>query len=459
MCKRNNKMKRSYFIIMSLLMATNVFAQKGVEDGSRYGHGQDSIKCLENISIYTEYVKSGNYADAYKSWKEVFTDAPLAQMGTYTNGVKILSDLYQKETDPAKKETYSNELMQVYEQRLKYLPELNKLVQTQVKEFDVKGAYAHDYISYTTKLDLDKAYKLLRESVDLGKGENRYLVFGDLMKISTAKFAKDANHRENMIQDYLDCSTYINDVIAGIKDNDALLEASRKTKDNIDAYFVKSGAADCDNLQAIYGPGIEQNKTNLEYLNKVISIMDMLKCTSSDAYFTAAEYSYTISPSSKAAQSLGVLYYSKRQDTAKALEYFNQAIELEEDPSLKSEYYYRTAVILNSLGQRNQSKSYFQKAISLNPNFGEPYIQLAQLYASSHEWCDEPALNQCTFYVVLDKLQTAKRVDPSVAEEADKLIKTYSEYTPKIEDLFMLSIKKGDKVEVKGWINETTTVR
>ena len=121
-------------------MATSAFAQKGVEDGSRYGHGQDSIKCLENISIYSEFVKTGNYADAYKSWKEVFTDAPLAQMATYTNGVKILKDMYQKETDPAKKEAYVNELMQVYEQRLKYLPELNKFYQNQVTEYEVMGA-------------------------------------------------------------------------------------------------------------------------------------------------------------------------------------------------------------------------------------------------------------------------------------------------------------------------------
>lgn len=454
-------MKRSCFIILSLLMATSAFAQKGVEDGSRYGHGQDSIKCLENISIYSEFVKTGNYADAYKSWKEVFTDAPLAQMVTYTNGVKILKDMYQKETDPAKKEAYSSELMQVYEQRLKYLPELNKFYQNQVPEYEVMGAYAHDYISpsYNNKIDLNKAYKLLRQSVDLGKGNNQYFVFGDLMKISSTKLTKDPTHRDAFIQDYLDCSTYINTVIAGISDNEALLNAAKTTKENIDAYFVKSGAADCESLQAIYGPKIEDNKTNLEYLNKVVSIMSTLECTSSDAYFAAAEYSYNIAPSSKSAQSLGILYYKKRNDTNKALEYFRQAIDLEEDPSVKADYYYMAAVFLQELGQRNQSKSYLQSAISLNPNYGEPYILLAQLYANDHEWCDEPALNQCTFFVVLDKLQTAKRVDPSVAEKADGLIKNYSQYTPKIEDLFMLSIKKGDKVEVKGWINETTTVR
>ena len=87
-------MKKSTFLIMSLMMTTAAFAQKGVEDGSRYGHGEDSIECLRNISIYTEYVKTENYLEAYNGgWKDVFRDAPLAQSSTYTNGVKILRSL------------------------------------------------------------------------------------------------------------------------------------------------------------------------------------------------------------------------------------------------------------------------------------------------------------------------------------------------------------------------------
>ena len=39
---------------------------------------------------------------------------------------------------------------------------------------------------------------------------------------------------------------------------------------------------------------------------------------------------------------------------------------------------------------------------------------------------DEPALNKCTYFAVIDKLQRAKQVDPSVAEEANKLIGRYS---------------------------------
>ena len=84
------------------LSATAVFAQKGVEDGSRFGHGQDSLNCLQNISIYTEYVKTNNFKDAFTPWKAVFDEAPLAQVGTYTNGAKILRALIATEKDGAK---------------------------------------------------------------------------------------------------------------------------------------------------------------------------------------------------------------------------------------------------------------------------------------------------------------------------------------------------------------------
>jgi hypothetical protein len=56
-------------------------------------------------------------------------------------------------------------------------------------------------------------------------------------------------------------------------------------------------------------------------------------------------------------------------------------------------------------------------------------------------------------------LQRDKSVDPSCAEEADKLIRTYAGYTPKDEDLFFIGLKKGDAVTIGGWIGETTTIR
>lgn len=45
------KMKMFTMLAALSLSATAVFAQKGVEDGSRFGHGEDSLRCLQNEEL------------------------------------------------------------------------------------------------------------------------------------------------------------------------------------------------------------------------------------------------------------------------------------------------------------------------------------------------------------------------------------------------------------------------
>ena len=265
-------------------------------------------------------------------------------------------------------------------------------------------------------------------------------------------------YREALIQDYLDCSSYIDEVIA-MQTDEKRLEAAVKTKENIDGHFVKSGAADCESLQNIYGPKIENKKDDLEYLNKVVKIMSIFKCESSDAYFAAAEYAHGLQPSVQTAISLGNLYVKQREDLDKALEYYNQAIEMDDDKMSLADTYYKMANIYFSNKKYDSSRSCLQKCLANNPNKGEAYIQMANLYAVNYEWTKEDALNRCSYYAVIDKLEQAKRVDPSVADKANDLIKKYKEQTPQVDALFMLGYKPGDQVEIKGWIKETVTIR
>ena len=60
----------------------------------------------------------------------VFTEAPLAQVSTYTNGAKILRALIASSKDAAQQKKYLDELMAVHDQRIKYLDGLNQLVKT-----------------------------------------------------------------------------------------------------------------------------------------------------------------------------------------------------------------------------------------------------------------------------------------------------------------------------------------
>ena len=450
------KMKMVTALFALSLSATAVFAQKGVEDGSRFGHGQDSLNCLQNISVYTEYVKTNNFKDAYTPWKAVFEEAPLAQVGTYTNGAKILRYLIANEKDGAKQKEYFDLLMKVHDQRIQYLDGLNRLTRTPTSKGDIMGTKAHDYFSLGGQ-DMNEAYKMFAEAVAAEQHNLPYYVLMEFVDISARKVKEDANHKEQFVQDYIVASGYANEAF-----NAAKKESAKKNyqtaKDNIEAFFINSGAATCDNLQTIYAPKVEENKDNVEYLKSVIAVMQKLGCKEAEAYFAASEYAHAIEPTAATAFGCGVMYY-KKGDMDKSIQYITSAIELEQDPIQKADYCFTVAQILFGNKQLSKAREYARKAIENNGQYGKPYILIAQMYATSPNWSDEGALNKCTYFAVIDKLQKAKSVDPSVAEEADKLIRTYAGYTPKDEDLFFIGLKKGNAVTIGGWIGETTTIR
>ena len=455
-------MKIRALIAAFALTSSFAMAQKGVEDGSRFGHGQDSIDCLNNISLYSENLKTKNYTEAYTYWQKVFADAPVSRHSLYTDGVTILKSLIAGTKDLELRKNYADEMMKVYDQQLQYLDKLNSLRKTPWTDYFVKGEKAHNYITYYPRMDHNVAYDMLAEVVNQARDKNQYYIIGDYMKISLAKFKGDETHREQFIQDYLTSAEYIASIADKAQNastpNPKLIEAVLKIKDNVDGYFINSGAAECSQLEAIYAPKVEENKDNLEYLRKVVSVMAMLNCTESETYYNASEYAHHIAPT--AATAAGCAYrYLKRGDMNKSIEYFDQAIELDTTAVSQAEYCYKVAVILNSDRQLSKAKSYITKAISLNSNKGAYYILLANIYAAAPSWNSEPLLDKCKYFVVLDRLYQAKRVDESVAEEANKLIAAYSTHTPSIQDLFFIGKKEGEKVHVGGLINETTTIR
>ena len=474
---------KKLFLAFIALVAMTANAQNGVSNPYRFGQGEDSTRCIQSISIMNTNVKNKDYKVAYDAWKVLFDEFPVARVDTYTNGIKILNDFIAKEADPAKKEEYIDMLMAVYDQQIKYLDQLQEITKTKLSEGQILGRKAIDLLKYRKDSPVEEVYEMLAKSVAIEQGQSEYVVTELFMKYSGLKYKNDQSHGEQIIEDYLNASVYIVDVLDKYHDNiekclqkyaeegdpkdsinagkySKMIDASRVAKSNIDAYFINSGAASCEDLDRIYAPLIEENKGNIEYLNKVITVMAMLRCTNQDAYLAASEYAFEIdpNPTSKAAMGCGYRYF-KKGEIEKAMEYFDRAIELEASVTNKSELCYKVADIYYNLNKYGKARSYAQKALALNSKYGAPHIVIAQCYAATSNWSDDNTLNNCTYYLCIDRLERAKSVDPSVKRDADKLIAAYKKYTPSNEELFMKGYKVGEKVTIGGWINETTTIR
>ena len=81
-------------------------------------------------------------------------------------------------------------------------------------------------------------------------------------------------------------------------------------------------------------------------------------------------------------------------------------------------------------------------------------------YAAAKGIYDDPVLSKSVFWVAVDRLNKAKQVDPSLAEDVDKLIATYVRHFPSKEDIFFKpELSNGKSFYVGGWIGETTICR
>ena len=81
------------------------------------------------------------------------------------------------------------------------------------------------------------------------------------------------------------------------------------------------------------------------------------------------------------------------------------------------------------------------EALKINPNNGQALLLIGKAYAFYSPSYGADAFDHASvFWAAVDKFARAKQVDPSVAEEADKLISTYSPHFPNKEEAFFRSV-------------------
>lgn len=438
--------------------SVGAYAQKGVDNGTKFGSGEDSIRCITNISLFIPYAKAGSFADALAPWKVAYEECPAATKDIYLYGVRIKGWEIAQEKDAAKRAVLLDELMDVYDKRVKYFGNDRRYG----KDWIVSRK-AQNYMQVAReKADHKLLYGWLKEIMDEFGTECEALGASLFMFASNNMLKVDPNFKEQYIADYLQTTALFDDQLDEAKSTSdkKAIDMLTTLKSSVDNGFATSGAADCETLQNMYAAKVEENKDNLDFLEKTIALLRKVHCQEIEAYFTASGYVYKKEKTADAAIGLGKQAL-KKGDTEVAMTYFEEAATMEEDPLVKSDLYYMMAVIIQDQKQYSKARQYCQKAIESNPNSGSPYILIGQMYAATaNSVSKDPILRRTAYYAAVDKLLRAVSVDPECAEEANKLISIYSKHYPSVEDVFMHpDLDKGKGYTVGGWIGERVTIR
>lgn len=438
-------MKKTATVILLLVTIGVVYAQKGIDDGSIYEHGQDSINCLRNKSLYGEYYKQGDYKTAYPFWREVFNYCPKASKNTYIHGIKIVEYMLENATSDAEKEAYIDTLMQVYDQRIQYFGQRGYVLQR-------KGV---DMLKYrrTNISDIQEGYQILKEGIELQQVKAKASAIATFMTAAITLYDNGTISDATLINNYMS--------ISGIIDQKQARSASgqlEQVKSVIDDNIIKTGVLSCEKVVEIYRPKFEATPNDETLLLKITETLDKLECTQQPFYYTIATKLYSIKPTVTAAVALAQIALSNNQ-TYEAINYFTEAIEKESNEANKADYYYGLAVAQNKAGHKSDARANALKAAGIKTNWGAPYILIGKMYIDSKTNCAGISLPGAVYWLAVDYFNKAQHTEPAITETAEKLIETYSAYFPNKEEAFFHEIHEGDSYTVGCWINEDTKAR
>ncbi|MGE5355244.1 MAG: hypothetical protein ACM3PT_03330 [Deltaproteobacteria bacterium] len=421
----------------------------------------DPTEIMAEFTNYRNFLKINDYSQAYELWTKAFYRAPGGNGKIryhFDDGIKIFRHFYENEPDTLKKKRWIDSIDQVYLIRLGCFAE----------EATVAGRRAFDYYyGFSNFKHPDTIYNLFRKAVEINKEKSDYFVINPFSKILIERFeAKKTDTAEaklyaNLLLDAIkygsanckgnECKSWdvIKDYAPYLLETFEQIEGFYSPefyKEKYLAYYKKNGN-DCDTVDLVYRKLVWGGCDM-----KDPTFADIIKDRNSRCYIAPPEPG----PLTKAFE-----FYNNGK-YQKAINSFEDFIDKTDDNEKKAKYSLLIAKIYyGDIRNFPLSRKYALKAAGYKSGWGDPYILIGKLYASSGPLCGPGTGwdSQIVTWPAIDKFEYAKKIDNKVATEANKLIRNYEKYMPDKEELHSRMIKEGQVFKVGCWINETTTIR
>lgn len=443
----------------------------GVLMGTGALQAQANQDCATTAALAYSDAKAKNYDAAWPRIESLRQDCPSYHIATYQYGERILKDRLEKAPEGEKK-SVAQELINLYKERLQHFPaktdegkinaDIAQLMydtkigttEEQFQAFD--RAFKADPDSLNAK-SLYTYFYLLVELQDAGKKDLQEVF--DMYDVVTAKLEEQENETAEGL------ARLIEKQDAGEELTDKEQKRLNAYEINLKAYSAVKGSinaklgerADCDNLIPLYSKDFEQNKNDVEWLKRVNNRLSSKDCTEDPLFVQVSEALHQLEPSASSAYSLGQLAEANGNQ-AKALEYYNQAAELQEDPSVRANIYYRIANQYKEKGQFGQARNFYRKALDARPSYGRAYLQIANMIAQSANNCGDTAFEKrAVYWKAAEYADRAGRVDPSISSTANETAAAYRGRAPQKSDIFSEDMQ-GKTISIGCWIGESVRV-
>ncbi|MDD7304567.1 MAG: tetratricopeptide repeat protein [Bacteroidaceae bacterium] len=375
---------------------------------------QDPAKLVSGyITMLQMTYNSQQWGDMYENVNWLRKNAPIATVALYARGPQMLGNLIKSDTVSAEnKKKYLNDMMSLFDERLKYLKYLNAGVPEGKKgratEGDVLISKANYYHIYGYGVDADytynKIYDMYKAGINKIKEEGGREVKGAYIQyffsVSHELYKVDNEFfREQFLNDYLESKEVCEKMLQLAKEEtdeytaQKIVDEYDKPLAVIEQVFAQSGAANREQLIAMYTPKVEENKNNIAYLRSAMNVLANNECDDTDVYYAAARYAHAIEPTYESA--IGMAQYSKKEGKMQAmLTYYNAALDMATSDNARGRICMNIATSLINGKQYTGALVYLDRAVNYNAELkGNAALKKAVVYTSLGQY--DKALAQC----------------------------------------------------------------
>ncbi|MEM9820343.1 MAG: hypothetical protein AAF985_04705 [Bacteroidota bacterium] len=449
-------------IVTLQFVVTDSLAQCGTfADSSQEGEG------LEAHNLYRDAVKAKDFEGAYENWERAYTIAPAANGKNhlhYSDGRKILKHKFDKSTDDAAKQEAVNTILRLYDEQIQCYGKNGQ-------DAYLTGRKAYNAFYYYKKYieNSDQAiFDMCKATVEKAGNGLEDIVLVPYASVVVNLFAAEKLDKSGARAVH----TKLNEIADhNIANNTKTAERFKAAQASMNGTFAKIEAHifDCDYFVKKVRPDYDAAPEDPANLEKLIRTLKRRGCEATEPLLAEMEGKYAAYAEAENArrkaewQANNPAVVAKRLrdagDYAGAITKYQEAVDKAETDEEKAPYILRIAQIEYSNNNNyGKARNLAKKAAGMKSGWGSPYMMLGDIYARMSKRCKEDWDTRLAILAALDKYRYAKSIDPSVADDANKRIRTYSASKPESSEGFMRGVKAGQTVTCGCGIGESVKV-
>lgn len=430
-------MKAIKIFLSAVLALAGVTAYAQDFSDPRYAKwGETPEERKDNIMISSflkEEVDNRNFNAAAAHLQTLLAKCPAATENIYVNGVKLYKQKINRAESLAEKKMFVDSLLSLYDIRMLHFGSHPKRGRVYLLE-----RKAREFLTYNQS-DREGVRAAFEEAIAAQVESN-----------GTADPEVVAIYFKNLCDDYatdvVDAMTIVNAYDASAQHFANITPEQEEFKTQFEQCFAMSGAASCENIEAIFSKKLAESGDDEKTLSQAFGLLSRAGCES-DFFFTVGEKYYALKPSSEIAMYLAQAFQNQK-NYDKANQYLRESLAVETDPVEREKLFARIGILEMTTNHFAEAVSSFREALAINPENALAPFFLAQCYVNGASGCSGLA-RDAVYWVAYDLLQKAiplLEASPETAVHVDtakKLAGAYRAAFPTKEECFFNELNDG----------------